>query len=145
MSSSWQALSDPHRRAVLELLLERPRPVGELVEQLGLSQPGTSQHLKVLREAGLAQVRQDATRRVYALDPGPIRELDVWLAPYRRLWNESLDELGRHLDRKDGPCRGPTRPTRASPPCASSASPPTPSSGSGARSPCPRSWPRGSR
>jgi DNA-binding transcriptional ArsR family regulator len=101
VSSSWQALSDPHRRAVLELLLERPRPVGELVEQLGLSQPGTSKHLKVLREAGLVQVRQDANRRVYALDPGPIRELDVWLAPYRRLWNESLDELGRHLDRKD--------------------------------------------
>ena len=101
MSSSWQALSDPHRRAVLALLLERPRPVGELVEQLGLSQPGTSKHLKVLREAGLVQVRQDANRRVYALDPGPIRELDVWLAPYRRLWNERLDELGRHLDRKD--------------------------------------------
>ena len=101
MSSSWQALSDPNRRAVLELLLERPRPVGELVEQLGLSQPGTSKHLKVLREAGLVQVRQDANRRVYAIDPGPIRELDVWLAPYRRLWNESLDELGRHLDRKD--------------------------------------------
>ncbi len=101
MSSSWQALSDPNRRAVLALLLERPRPVGELVEQLGLSQPGTSKHLKVLREAGLVQVRQDANRRVYALDPGPIRELDAWLAPYRRLWNESLDELGRHLDRKD--------------------------------------------
>jgi DNA-binding transcriptional ArsR family regulator len=101
MSSAWQALSDPNRRAVLELLLDRPRPVGELVEHLGLSQPGTSKHLKVLREAGLVQVRQDANRRVYALDPGPIRELDVWLAPYRRLWNESLDELGRHLDRKD--------------------------------------------
>jgi len=101
VSSSWHALSDPNRRAVLELLLERPRPVGELVERLGLSQPGTSKHLKVLREAGLVQVRQDANRRVYALDPGPIRELDVWLAPYRRLWNESLDELGRHLDRKD--------------------------------------------
>jgi DNA-binding transcriptional ArsR family regulator len=101
MSSSWHALADPNRRAVLALLLERPRPVGELVEQLGLSQPGTSKHLKVLREAGLVQVRQDANRRVYALDPGPIRELDVWLAPYRRLWNESLDDLGRHLDRKD--------------------------------------------
>jgi len=101
MSSSWHALADPNRRAVLELLLERPRPVGELVERLGLSQPGTSKHLKVLREAGLVQVRQDANRRVYALDPGPIRELDVWLAPYRRLWNESLDDLGRHLDRKD--------------------------------------------
>ena len=97
----WHALSDPNRRAVLALLLERPRPVGELVEQLGLSQPGTSKHLKVLREAGLVRVRQEANRRVYALDPGPLNELDVWLAPYRRLWNESLDELGRHLDRKD--------------------------------------------
>ena len=79
----------------------RPTTTPTPPEQLGLSQPGTSKHLKVLREAGLVQVRQDANRRVYALDPGPIRELDVWLAPYRRLWNESLDELGRHLDRKD--------------------------------------------
>ena len=71
MSSPWQALADPHRRAVLELLLERPRPVGELVERLGLSQPGTSKHLRVLREAGLVQVRREANRRVYALDPGP--------------------------------------------------------------------------
>ena len=84
---------------MLELLLERPRPVGELVDRLGLTQPGTSKHLRVLREAGLVQVRQEAQRRVYALDPGPLAELDVWLAPYRRLWNERLDELGRHLDR----------------------------------------------
>ena len=98
MSSPWQALADPNRRAVLELLLERPRAAGELVERLGLSQPGTSKHLKVLREAGLVQVRAEANRRVYALDPGPLNELDVWLAPYRRLWNERLDALGRHLD-----------------------------------------------
>ena len=83
---------------MLELLLERPRPVGELVDRLGLTQPGTSKHLRVLREAGLVQVRQEAQRRVYALDPGPLAELDVWLAPYRRLWNERLDALGRHLD-----------------------------------------------
>jgi DNA-binding transcriptional ArsR family regulator len=88
---------------MLELLLERPRPVGELVDQLGLTQPGTSKHLRVLRDAGLVQVRTEAQRRVYALDPGPLAELDVWLAPYRRLWNEHLDALGRHLDR--------TRPT----------------------------------
>jgi DNA-binding transcriptional ArsR family regulator len=99
VSSPWQALADPNRRAVLALLLERPRPVGELVASLGLSQPGTSKHLKVLREAGLVQVRREANKRVYALDPGPLNELDVWLAPYRRLWNEHLDELGRHLDR----------------------------------------------
>jgi DNA-binding transcriptional ArsR family regulator len=97
--SPWSALADPHRRAALELLLERPRPVGELSERLGLSQPGTSKHLRVLREAGLVQVRREAQRRVYALDPGPLSELDVWLAPYRRLWNERLDALGEHLDR----------------------------------------------
>ena len=99
MPSTWSVLADPHRRAMLELLLERPRPVGELVERLGISQPGTSKHLKVLREAGLVQVRAEANRRVYALEPGPLNELDVWLAPYRRLWNERLDALGRHLDR----------------------------------------------
>ncbi|MEU8849136.1 metalloregulator ArsR/SmtB family transcription factor [Streptomyces sp. NPDC048564] len=96
--SLWTALSDPHRRAIVALLLERPRPVGEIVEASGLSQPSTSKHLKVLREAGLVQVRQDAQRRVYALDPAPIAELDAWLAPYRRLWNTSLDRLGRRLD-----------------------------------------------
>jgi DNA-binding transcriptional ArsR family regulator len=97
-STTWQALADPNRRAVLELLLERPRPVGELVEQLGLTQPGTSKHLKVLREAGLVRARQDAQRRVYELDPAPIAELDAWLAPYRRLWADRLAALGRHLD-----------------------------------------------
>jgi DNA-binding transcriptional ArsR family regulator len=97
-STTWQALADPNRRAVLELLLEKPRPVGELVDRLGLTQPGTSKHLKVLREAGLVRARQDAQRRVYELDPGPIAELDAWLAPYRRLWAGRLDALGRHLD-----------------------------------------------
>ena len=85
---------------MIELLLERPRPVGELVERLGLTQPGTSKHLRVLRDAGLVRVRQDAQRRVYALDPAPFAELDAWLAPYRSLWTESLDALERHLDRK---------------------------------------------
>ena len=99
MPSTWSALADPNRRAMLELLRERPRPVGELVDRLGLTQPGTSKHLRVLREAGLVQVRTEAQRRVYAIDPGPLAELDVWLAPYRRLWNDSLDALGRHLDR----------------------------------------------
>ncbi|MGI5460554.1 ArsR/SmtB family transcription factor [Streptomyces sp. CA-249302] len=97
-ASLWTALADPHRRAIVALLLERPRPVGEIVEACGLSQPSTSKHLKVLREAGLVRVRQDAQRRVYALDPGPIAELDAWLAPYRALWNRSLDKLGRRLD-----------------------------------------------
>ncbi|MEU6776060.1 metalloregulator ArsR/SmtB family transcription factor [Streptomyces sp. NPDC046759] len=94
----WSALADPHRRAIVALLLERPRPVGEIVAACGLSQPGTSKHLKVLRDAGLVRVRQDAQRRVYALDPAPIAALDAWLEPYRRLWNRSLDTLGRRLD-----------------------------------------------
>jgi DNA-binding transcriptional ArsR family regulator len=97
--STWAAMSDPHRREMLRLLLERPRAVGELVERLGLSQPGTSKHLRVLREAGLVRSHTDAQRRVYALEPAPLAELDAWLAPYRRLWDERLDALERHLDR----------------------------------------------
>jgi DNA-binding transcriptional ArsR family regulator len=96
--TTWAALADPNRRAVMELLLERPRAVNELVERLGLSQPGTSKHLRVLREAGLVRVRVDAQKRVYALEPKPLAELDAWLGPYRRLWSNSLDALERHLD-----------------------------------------------
>ena len=110
--STWAALADPHRRAVLALLLDRPRSVNELVASLELSQPSTSKHLRVLREAGLVSVRREAQRRVYALEPGPIAELDVWLAPYRRLWNDSLDALERHLDAAtdegEHACTGPT-------------------------------------
>jgi DNA-binding transcriptional ArsR family regulator len=100
MASTWIALSDPHRRAAIELLRERPRTVNELVAQLGLSQPGTSKHLRVLREAGLVRVRPEAQRRVYEIDPGPLAELDAWLAPYRELWDASLDALERHLERR---------------------------------------------
>jgi DNA-binding transcriptional ArsR family regulator len=94
----WAALVDPHRRAVLDLLRERDRSVMELVDALGVSQPTASKHLRVLRSAGLVRVRKDAQRRIYAIDLEPIAELDRWLAPYRRLWNERLDALGRHLD-----------------------------------------------
>lgn len=72
--------------------------VAELAERTGLSQPGVSKHLRVLRESGLVQVRRDAQRRLYDLDPAPLAELDAWLAPYRALWNDRLDALGRHLD-----------------------------------------------
>ena len=98
MPSTWSAIADPKRREILALLLEGPRPVGELTEHLRLSQPGTSKHLRVLRDAGLVRVRQDGPRRLYAVDPRPMAEVDAWLAPYRRLWGESLDALGRHLD-----------------------------------------------
>ena len=98
MTAALAVLGEPARRRILDLLRERPRLVGELVEQLGLSQPGTSKHLRVLREAGLVQVRQDAQRRVYALDPEPLAELEAFLAPYRRMWSGRLDALERHLD-----------------------------------------------
>ncbi|MGZ4168324.1 MAG: ArsR/SmtB family transcription factor [Solirubrobacteraceae bacterium] len=97
-TAAWSALTDPHRRHALELLRSRPRTVGELTAELGLSQPGTSKHLRTLREAGLVRVRVDAQRRVYELDPAPLAELDDWLAPYRRFWDQHLDALGRHLD-----------------------------------------------
>ncbi|HTX12662.1 MAG TPA: metalloregulator ArsR/SmtB family transcription factor [Solirubrobacteraceae bacterium] len=98
-TTTWVALGDPHRRAMLELLRERPRAVGELVELTGLTQPGTSKHLRVLREAGLVSSRADAQRRVYALEVNPLIALDDWLEPYRRVWETTLDALERHLDR----------------------------------------------
>jgi DNA-binding transcriptional ArsR family regulator len=98
MVSTWVALSDPRRRTALELLLDRPRSVNELAEHLQLSQPTTSKHLRVLREAGLVTVKQDRQRRLYAIDPQPLAELHEWLARYRRLWDTSLDALERQLD-----------------------------------------------
>jgi DNA-binding transcriptional ArsR family regulator len=104
VATTFEILAEPTRRRILDLLLERPRPVGELVEQLGLSQPGTSKHLRVLREAGLVRVRHDAQRRWYELRSEPLAEIDAWLRPYRRLWADSLDALERHLDTMpDGP------------------------------------------
>lgn len=96
-----EVLAEPKRRQILDLLIKRPRPVGELVERIGLSQPGTSKHLRLLREAGLVRVRAEGQRRVYELRPDPLRALDAWLAPYRRLWAASLDRLERALDEED--------------------------------------------
>ena len=83
----------------MAMLLERPRAVGELVDGLGLTQPSTSKHLRVLRDAGLVRSRTEAQRRVYEIDPAPLAELDTWLAPYRAFWEPHLDALERHLDR----------------------------------------------
>jgi DNA-binding transcriptional ArsR family regulator len=94
----FDVLTDPSRRRILDLLRRREHLVGELVEDLGLSQPGVSKHLRVLREAGLVRVRVDAQRRWYGLDPAPLAEVDRWLAPYRRYWADRLDLLERHLD-----------------------------------------------
>jgi DNA-binding transcriptional ArsR family regulator len=97
---AFDVVAEPHRRRILDLLRERPRSVGDLVEHLSLSQPGTSKHLRVLREAGLVRVRKDAQRRYYELNPAPLTEIDVWLQPYRRLWATRLDALERHLDQQ---------------------------------------------
>ncbi|MBI2766504.1 MAG: winged helix-turn-helix transcriptional regulator [Chloroflexi bacterium] len=97
MASTFEVLAEPARRNLLDALRIRPRPVGELVRLLGLSQPGVSKHLRVLREAGLVRVRQDAQRRWYELRSEPLAEVDAWLEPYRQLWSDRLDALERHL------------------------------------------------
>ena len=94
----FDTLADGSRRRILELLRTEERPVGALVEALGMSQPAVSRHLRVLREAGVVEVRAEAQRRVYRLRPEALRELDAWLEPYRLLWSGRLDELESHLD-----------------------------------------------
>ncbi|MBO2450807.1 helix-turn-helix transcriptional regulator [Actinomadura barringtoniae] len=98
MASTFEVLAEPRRRQILDLLRGGEQPVGELVERLALSQPTVSKHLKVLRGAGLVEVRRDAQRRLYRLRLEPLAEIDAWLAPYRALWSASLDALERHLD-----------------------------------------------
>jgi DNA-binding transcriptional ArsR family regulator len=94
----FEVIAQPTRRRILDLLRQRPHLVGELATEVGMSQPGVSKHLKLLREAGLVAVRHDAQRRWYELTPEPLAEVDAWLAPYRWLWEHHLDRLGRHLD-----------------------------------------------
>ncbi len=98
---TFEVLAEPSRRQILDLLLAGERPVGELVSALTISQPAVSKHLRVLRDAGLVSVRTDAQRRLYRVRPEPLREIDEWLQPYRRLWGERLDALERHLDQMD--------------------------------------------
>src|ERR671918_2270136 len=95
--TTFELVAEPTRRTILDLLREGERSVGQLVERLGLSQPGVSKHLRVLRDAGLVEVRQDAQRRWYGLRAEPLAEIDEWLAPYRELWSGSLDALEEHL------------------------------------------------
>ena len=98
MVAAFEIVAEPNRRRILDMLRTGERPVTELVEQLKVSQPAVSKHLRVLREAGLVEARVDAQRRVYRLQPQQLREIDDWLAPYRALWTTSLDRLERHLD-----------------------------------------------
>lgn len=98
MTSIFEVLAVTTRRDILDRLRAGPRLVGDLVTDLGVSQPVVSKHLRVLREAGFVEVRVDAQRRWYELRPEPLAELDAWLAPYRWMWEERLDRLGERLD-----------------------------------------------
>jgi DNA-binding transcriptional ArsR family regulator len=99
VSTLFEVLADPSRRRVLDLLRDDDHTVTDLVDQLDMSQPAVSKHLRVLRDAGLVEARVDAQRRIYSLCPAPLAELDAWLTPYRRFWRGRLGSLQRHLDR----------------------------------------------
>ena len=132
MAALFEVLAEAHRRSILDLLRESEQSVTDLVGVLGVSQPAVSKHLRVLREAGLVAVRPDAQRRLYRLRPGPLREVDEWLEPYRQLWATSLDALERHLDAMPGTG------TPGTPGTGTPGTPGTPGTGrSGAR----RRWP----
>jgi len=98
MSATFEVLAEPNRRRILDLLRADERAVGDLVERLAISQPAVSKHLRVLRDAGLVDVRTDAQRRLYRVRIEPLRDIDEWLAPYRAMWAERLEDLERHLD-----------------------------------------------
>ncbi|HZQ36833.1 MAG TPA: metalloregulator ArsR/SmtB family transcription factor [Dehalococcoidia bacterium] len=99
----FEAVAEPTRRAVLDLLAQRERSAGELVAAFpALTQPAVSRHLRILREARLVEARPDGTRRVYSLRPDALAELDRWLSSYRRFWSARLDDLEHHLDARAG-------------------------------------------
>jgi len=99
MDAVLQALSDESRRTMLEALAGSPATAGELAALLPIARPGASRHLRVLREAGLVEVRQEAQRRVYSLRPEPLAEIDAWLGRYRALWEHRLDALHTEVAR----------------------------------------------
>ncbi len=98
--SPFEAIAEPSRRKLLDLLRSGERPAGELVEAMGLSQPGVSKHLKLLREAGLVSVRADGQRRLYRLEARELATLDTWLQPFRHFWSARLDALDEHLEKE---------------------------------------------
>ena len=99
MESVFEIIAEPNRRAILSLLASSQRSVGEIGRQLHMPQPTVSKHLRVLREAGFVESTVDAQRRLYLLKPEPLREIDTWLAQFRRFWSAHVDALERHLDR----------------------------------------------
>jgi DNA-binding transcriptional ArsR family regulator len=113
MESGFEIIAEPNRRAILSFLISSQRSVGEIQRQLRMPQPTVSKHLRVLREAGFVESTVDAQRRLYRLKPEPFREVDAWLAPFRRFWSAHVDALERHLNRMDrSPAKGKTREKR---------------------------------
>jgi DNA-binding transcriptional ArsR family regulator len=98
---SFAIIAEPNRRTILRLLASSERSVGEIERRLRMPQTSVSKHLRVLREAGFVEARVEAQRRVYRLRPEPLREVDAWLAPFRRFWTAHVDALERHLDRME--------------------------------------------
>jgi DNA-binding transcriptional ArsR family regulator len=101
MGSSFAIIAEPNRRTILSLLASSERSVGEIERRLRMPQTSVSKHLRVLREAGFVEARVEAQRRVYRLRPEPLKEVDAWLAPFRRFWTAHVDRLERHLDRME--------------------------------------------
>jgi len=101
MESSFAIIAEPNRRAILGLLASSERSVGELERRLQMPQTSVSKHLRVLREAGFVESRIEAQRRVYRIRPEPLKEVDAWLAPFRRIWTAHVDALERHLDQME--------------------------------------------
>jgi len=103
VESVFEIIAEPNRRAILSLLISSQQSVGEIEQQLRMSQPTVSKHLRVLRDAGFVESTVDAQRRLYRLKPEPLQELDDWIAPFRRFWSAHVDSLERHLDRMSDP------------------------------------------
>jgi DNA-binding transcriptional ArsR family regulator len=101
MGSIFEIIAEPNRRSILSLLGSSEKSVGEIEQQLRMSQPTVSKHLRVLREAGFVESTVDAQRRLYRLKPEPFQEMDAWLSQFRRFWSAHIDALERHLDRMD--------------------------------------------
>jgi DNA-binding transcriptional ArsR family regulator len=101
METAFEIIAEPNRRAILGLLVSSERSVGEIERQLRMSQPMVSKHLRVLREAGFVEATVDAQRRLYRIKPGPLQEVDAWLAQFRRFWSAHVDALERYLDRME--------------------------------------------
>jgi DNA-binding transcriptional ArsR family regulator len=103
MTSVFEIIAEPNRRAILSMLASSEQSVGDLQRHLRMSQPAVSKHLRVLRDSGFVDAEVDAQRRVYRLRPEPLQEVDEWLDQFRKLWSAHLDKLERYLDRMDQP------------------------------------------